>query len=340
MQIKRGSARITPQLVEGGQVNEGDKAMKARSLSVAMLFALLCALVIVPAGSALAKNDKGDKIHPFKGVKAKGKFGDATVNVTEFGVNAAGQVVAHGTVTSETRGTLGTFRDAVVTVKPGSAMGAQQARGMLAAPQQAPCDILTLTLAPIHLDLLGLVVETTEINLVITGEPGLLGDLLCAIAGLLDNPSGLAQLLNRILALLGGSLNSGSPLTGLLPITITRFANQNGQLVAQFFVNGANGTQVGPFVTPAQVIEPPEGTCEVLSLTLGPIDLNLLGLRIQLYGETPEDPITILIYAEPGPGNLLGNLLCGLTGLLDGPPTANRLNAIVSFLNRILALFG
>jgi hypothetical protein len=307
-----------------------------------MLFALLCALVIVPASSALAKNDK--QPHPFKGVKAKGKFGDATVNVTEFAVNAAGQVVAHGNVTSETRGTLGSFRDAVVTVKPGGAVHSAQATGSLGtqqvAPQQAPCDILTLTLAPIYLNLLGLVVETTEINLVITGEPGLLGDLLCAIAGLLDNPSGLAQLLNRILALLGGSLGSGSPLTGLLPITITRFANQNGQLVAQFFVNGANGAQHGPFVTPAQVIEPPEGTCEILTLTLGPIDLNVLGLRIQLYGETPDDPITILIYAEPGPGNLLGNLLCGLTGLLDGPPTANRLNAIISFLNRILALFG
>jgi hypothetical protein len=308
-----------------------------------MLVALLCALVIVPASSALAKNE-GKKGNPFKGVKAQGKFGDATVNVTEFAVNAAGQVVAHGIVTSETRGTLATFRDAVVTVQSGGGVRSQQAGGTLGtqqvAPQQAPCDILFLRLEPILLNLLGLVVETSHITLEITGEDGLLGDLLCGIAGLLDNPSALAQLLNRILALLGGSLGSGSPLTGTLPITITSFANQGGQLVAKYFVNGANGTLVGPFVTPAQVIEPPEGACEVLTLTLGPIDLNLLGLRIQLYGETPEDPITILIYAVPGEGNLLGNLICGLTGLLDGPPTANRLNAIISFLNRILALFG
>jgi hypothetical protein len=312
-----------------------------------MLFALLCALVIVPAGSALAKNEKGKKPHPTKGVKAKGKFGDATVSVTEFAVNAEGKLVAHGVVTSESRGTLTTFRDAAVTVKPGGATRTQQASGngpqavdTLGTAQQAPCDILTLTLAPIYLNLLGLVVETTEINLVITGEDGLLGDLLCGIAGLLDEPSALAQLLNRILAVLGGSLTSGNPLTGALPITITKFAKQGDQLVARYFVNGANGAQFGPFVTPAQVIEPPEGTCEVLTLTLGPIDLNLLGLRIQLYGATPEEPVTILIYAEPGPGNLLGNLICGLVGLLDEPPTVQRLNRIVRGLNEILRALG
>ena len=132
------------------------------------------------------------------------------------------------------------------------------------------------------------------------------------------------------------SLGSGSPLTGALPITITSFAKQNGQLVAKFKVDGADEE----FVTPAQVLEPPAGTCEILTLVLGPIDINLLGLRIQLFGETPEDPITILIYAQPGPGNLLGNLLCALTGILDPNPTPNLLNQIIRLLNRILALLG
>ncbi|MDQ3928481.1 MAG: hypothetical protein M3328_04955 [Chloroflexota bacterium] len=314
--------------------------MKVRLTSIGLLFALMSAFVLVPTGSALAKNDNGKRPHPFKGVKAKGKFGDATVNVTEFAVNAEGKLVANGTVTSATRGTLGTFRDALVTVKPAGAVRAQQASGTLGTLQQVPCTILTLTLAPINLNLLGLVVQTTTINLVITGEEGLLGNLLCGIAGLLDNPSALAQLLNQILGLLGGSLRGGSPLTGALPITITRFANQNGQLVARYVVNGANGRQIGPFVTPAQVITPPEGTCEVLTLTLGPLDLNLLGLRVRLFGETEADPVTILIYAVPGPGNLLGNLLCGLSGLLDGPPTPARQNRIVRLLNRILAVAG
>jgi len=319
--------------------------MKVRLTSIGLLFALMSAFVLVPAGSAVAKNDtNGKKAHPFKGVKAKGKFGDATVNVTEFAVDSAGKLVAHGDVTSEKRGTLGTFRDAPVTVEVGRAANAQQGGNSLGMLQQEPfCPILTLRLAPITLNLLGLVVQTSTINLVITAVPGdgnLLGNLLCAVAGLLNDNSALAQLLNQILALLGGILSGGSPLTGAAPITITSFAMQGGQLVANFFVNGANGQRFGPFVTPAQVIEPPAGSCEILTLTLGPIDLNLLGLRVQLFGETPEDPITILIYAQPGPGNLLGNLLCGLVGLLDDTATAARDRAIVSTLNRILKAAG
>ncbi|MGH2543503.1 MAG: hypothetical protein ACRDIB_11920 [Ardenticatenaceae bacterium] len=53
------------------------------------------------------------------------------------------------------------------------------------------CDILILDLGPLHLDLLGLIVDLSEIELDITGETGdgkLLGNLLCAIAGLLDPP--------------------------------------------------------------------------------------------------------------------------------------------------------
>jgi hypothetical protein len=294
--------------------------MKPRFASLILLFALVSAFILVPSGTAFAKNE--GKAHPVKGVKAQGKFGDATVNVTQFAVNAAGQLVASGVVTSETKGTLGTFSDAPVTV------------------QQEPetCTILRLVIAPIFLNLLGLVVETSTITLLITAETGpnnLLGNLLCGLLGILD-PQAQAQGLNQAVALLGGSLSSGSPLTGALPISITSFAKQNGQLVAKFKVDGSNEE----FVTPAQVIEPPEGSCEILTLVLGPIDINLLGLRIQLFGETPEDPITILIYAVPGPNNLLGNLLCALTGILDPNPAPNQLNQIIRLLNRILAALG
>jgi hypothetical protein len=71
------------------------------------------------------------------------------------------------------------------------------------------CTILTLDLGPLHLDLLGLVVDLAPINLDITAVPGagnLLGNLLCAIAGLLDNNGplqGISALLNRLLSALG-----------------------------------------------------------------------------------------------------------------------------------------
>lgn len=71
------------------------------------------------------------------------------------------------------------------------------------------CTILDLTLGPIHLDLLGLVIDLNQVELDITAVPGagnLLGNLLCAIAGLLDNGGplqGIGALLNRLLTGLG-----------------------------------------------------------------------------------------------------------------------------------------
>ncbi|GAB2929559.1 hypothetical protein GCM10027047_27760 [Rhodococcus aerolatus] len=54
--------------------------------------------------------------------------------------------------------------------------------------------------------------------------------------------------------------------------------------------------------------------CTVLHLVLGPLDLNLLGLAIVL------QQVTLDIVAVPGPGNLLGNLLCGIVNLIPAPP--------------------
>jgi hypothetical protein len=56
----------------------------------------------------------------------------------------------------------------------------------IAFPQS--CDILNLDLGPLHLDLLGLVVDLAPVHLDITGLTGdgkLVGNLLCAITGLL-----------------------------------------------------------------------------------------------------------------------------------------------------------
>jgi len=71
------------------------------------------------------------------------------------------------------------------------------------------CDILDLLLGPLHLNVLGLHVDLNKVILHITAIPGagqLLGNLLCAVAHLLDGgPSHLlklASLLNRILSLL------------------------------------------------------------------------------------------------------------------------------------------
>ena len=82
---------------------------------------------------------------------------------------------------------------------------------------------------------------------------------------------------------------------------------------------------------------PTPGACDILTLGLGPLDLDLLGLRVAL------DEVNLLIEAIPGAGNLLGNLLCGVAGLLDGGLggglgglLTNLLDAIADLLNGLL----
>jgi hypothetical protein len=53
-------------------------------------------------------------------------------------------------------------------------------------------------------------------------------------------------------------------------------------------------------------------TCKILHLVLGPLDLDLLGLHVHL------NKVVLDITANQGPGELLGNLLCALSHLLDG----------------------
>jgi hypothetical protein len=114
-----------------------------------------------------------------------------------------GAGVFNGTVNGEAVSTAG--RVLVDTTGGTNAVGT----GTL-SQGQAACDILTLVLGPLHLDLLGLVIDLNQVELEITAVPGagnLLGNLLCAVAGLLDpGPSPIAALLGQIAALLNGIL--------------------------------------------------------------------------------------------------------------------------------------
>jgi hypothetical protein len=75
---------------------------------------------------------------------------------------------------------------------------------------QAACDVLTLVLGPLHLDLLGLVVDLNVVELAINAVPGagnLLGNLLCAVVGLLDGTGGVTGTLTDIAGLLTQIVN-------------------------------------------------------------------------------------------------------------------------------------
>lgn len=149
-----------------------------------------------------------------------------------------------------------------------------------------------------------------------------------------------------------------APTAVTLPVTGT-FTDANGGtgtfvgdfVVTQFDANGDDVTAAGDLTgtltdstgahvgTVAQTLALPVdqvstlATCDVLNLVLGPLDLDLLGLVVHL------DRVVLNIDAISGPGNLLGNLLCAVAGLLDGP--GGGLGAVLSnLLNQILALLG
>jgi hypothetical protein len=125
--------------------------------------------------------------------------------------------------------------------------------------------------------------------------------------------------------------------TGALTGTFTpsRVTNQGGNLAAVGTLTGTLTNSVGTVLgTVSQAVTVPlqaTGTCEVLHLDLAPLDLNLLGLVVHL------NEVVLDISAQQAPGNLLGNLLCAVTHLLDNNG-AGSLNGVVALLNRILAL--
>lgn len=136
---------------------------------------------------------------------------------------------------------------------------------------------------------------------------------------------------------------------------LVQFAAENNQLVARGFISGiltdSTGRVLGSAmkevavpvavngrtfsstrrVTSASLQVITTATCSILHLDLGPLNLNLLGLNVDL------SQVILDITAQTGAGNLLGNLLCAVTGLLDGVGT---LLDLVNLLNQILQAIG
>ena len=127
-----------------------------------------------------------------------------------------------------------------------------------------------------------------------------------------------------------GTLPDGTAFTGALSDLTARAVNGVVQLSGTITGTGipAGGTT---FTAPIQNLATPAG-CAILNLDLGPLNLNLLGLVIDLA------PVSLDVTAVPGAGNLLGNLLCAVAGLLDGPGGA--LGGIAALLNRLLTGLG
>jgi hypothetical protein len=141
-----------------------------------------------------------------------------------------------------------------------------------------------------------------------------------------------------------GETSTGRKVTG--SFTPKRFVEKDGAVWARGVIKGQFETASGATkhfkVKRLVPVQKANGTpltaraagsqsaCNILNLVLGPLDLNLLGLVIHL------DRVVLNIVAVAGAGNLLGNLLCAVAGLLDGGLLGNLLGQITDLLNQIL----
>jgi hypothetical protein len=181
------------------------------------------------------------------------------------------------------------------------------------------CDILNLALGPVNLDVLGLVVtlddcEGGPVTVDITAtEEGLVGPLLCDLAGgLLDPDAILANLLDDLtddqLAVLTGAL------TQVLNDVLDELLASETATAAQHASGGGANHR-----------------CDILTLEIPDgihLDIALLGLHVDTSG------ICLDVFAERGPGNLLGNLLCGISNLLDN--RGNNIGGQQALLRKLL----
>ena len=171
------------------------KLPKLVALALASLF-----LIAAPIGASAATRATNDITDiPVRGETAAGQVFRGTLDLIRFRV-VDGSLVAigdlSGTLQAPGGGSIGTVTD-------------QRVRLPVSFGDITSCDILRLRLGPLDLDLLGLVVHLDRVVLDITADAGpgnLLGNLLCAVAGLLDqglNLNGiLRDLLNAVLGVL------------------------------------------------------------------------------------------------------------------------------------------
>jgi hypothetical protein len=165
---------------------------------------------------------------------------------------------------------------------------------------------------------------------------GLLGVCVMLLAGPITSASAATE--PRPLSTIASALpvkgvpitDQGVPLPGDFRgrYRIRRFGVEAGNLKAVGRLTGVltqgdtqrtvreSGVVMPVDISPVGAIVAQVTSCRILTLTLGPLDLNLLGLRVQL------NRINLRITGQRGPGNLLGNLLCSLAGLLDPQPVA------------------
>lgn len=246
-------------------------------LFLAALVAALC-LSLAPAASAAERT--------------KPRTVSVDVAIDKFGMRK-GRPVAYATATTTAYNRRGQLRQAQ-----------QQTR--LQVKTTGGCKILTLQIDELRLVLLGLTVDTSAVNLKITGNRNAtLGKLFCT----------LAQSLKLQVSAKARAATRG--LNRYLQQRKLRTLRFRAVIAPQTYSpeSSSSSSETAPRQTA------PAPSCPVLDLTLGPINLNLLELMVDLYGPTAKSPVTVTITADPN-GGVLGKLFCQLSSEAQANSTA------------------
>ena len=172
--------------------------------------------------------------------------------------------------------------------------------GSLGNASQSTTPVLDLFVSPVHLNLLGLLVDTSPIHLTITAN------------------AGTGQVLGNVVTDLANLFNPPLPST----LNIDTINTHLQQLLSEL-------NQQIPGIAPAPVQPVTLGPGQAVSLTVPPINLNLLGLVLQT------SPITVNAASQTGNGLLLGNVLTTILNTLGATPAnlsqlSNNLNAVLA----------
>jgi len=171
-------------------------------LAVLAMTMTLSTFVLTPRVAHAAAPSPAPTSALITGTTSTGDVVSGALKVTGFYVSnnkLFAKGVLNGTITSATGDVTPIVNQAIT--------------GLPVTTVTASCPILNLVLGPLHLNLLGLEVDLNQVVLNITAVPGggnLLGNLLCAVANLLNggNITGLltniSGLLNQIVNLLNG----------------------------------------------------------------------------------------------------------------------------------------
>jgi hypothetical protein len=259
-----------------------------RIARIAVVNVAAAALLLATAGTSTAKSSNqgidfqsDSPSRPVPGTKPS-KF------VLEGHVNRVGYS-AKTKKTTATADITGTVTDGQSGQKT-----AVTTRATLSATAQGSCKVLHLTLEELRLNLLGLNAFLDKVELDVTGDKkgGVLGQLFCRLSSGVDLPK-LKR--HEAISSANKALN-GRPLRLIrvrVPIRPVYYEGSGSG-------SGADGTGGG-----AQTAQAPAQICPVLNLVVGPLDLNLLGLIVNL------NKVKLDITATRG-GGAVGNLFCRL----------------------------